>query len=507
MPMLENRKFRFLIFFCALCLLIAAVGGFLLFERQLCMGIPVVSQDSLGAYDHDDSISLAHLRFNGEPIAADISTNTIYISQSPEELIHYSTLQGTLTSEHPKQHLVFVRSAALEDIPAAVGSGTPLSLTIKEGDRCRTVNVVVTTLPVLNINGKETHTNEEGRSVFSGTATLWAGFDPALDSYSTVSSDLQWHIRGNSTASERKTSWKLSYKAKNGENKNVELLGQGKDDDWILNSLTMDDTRIKEKLFMDLWNAIAAQTDYNYKMSSGEYVEVVINGEYLGLFLLQRRLDAKYLDLDEEDVLLKVTSYQAASAQEAYEFVTPPVNKSQIYAIMQDVFERKDASGFHLGNVIDVNLMLQLASARDNFSLKNMYIVLNKTDHGYHQFLVPWDTDQSFGVVWKTDIGFCYDYQQSLGEFTTRMETAALKKLHPEYQQSAIERWHFLRQSTLSESSMLYCIDSIYEQLIQSGALARDTAKWSNRYGGEDTVGSLKDFIHDRLLFLDDRYQ
>ena len=73
----------------------------------------------------------------------------------------------------------------------------------------------------------------------------------------------------------------------------------GADDDWILNSLTMDDTRIREKLFMDLWNLNVEKTDYNFKMSTGEFVEVVMNGKYYGLCLLQRRLDAKYLELEK----------------------------------------------------------------------------------------------------------------------------------------------------------------------------------------------------------------
>ena len=56
---------------------------------------------------------------------------------------------------------------------------------------------------------------------------------------------------------------------------------------------------------MDLWNTYLAQEEYNYKMSQGKYAEVVCNGQYCGLYLLQRRIDRKYLELDENQFLAK----------------------------------------------------------------------------------------------------------------------------------------------------------------------------------------------------------
>lgn len=504
--MLENRKIKLWVFLSAVFLFAAAVAALLCFEKQFCMDVPVISESRLSGYTGDESLDITHLRFNGKKVAADIAGNTLYISQAPDKVFHYSALQGKLDSAKPSQMLYFVNTPVLEDVASAVQSGTPLSLAVVDGGQCRRVNVVVTTLPVINIDGAESHKNEEGRAVFSGDATLWAGLDPATEAYSTTAGRLQWHVRGNATAAEPKKPWKLSFKNSSGENQNVSLLGLGEDDDWILNCLTMDDTRIKEKLFMDLWNTIAAQTDYNYKMSAGEYVELVINGEYLGLFLLQRRLDTKYLELAPEDVLLKVTRYQAATVEEAYEFVTPEVNTEQIYAIMQGVFDRTDSSAYNLHNVIDVNLMLQMANARDNYSLKNMYHVLRKTEQGFDHFLVPWDTDQSFGTVWKTDTGIAYDSQQALGEFDVRMETSALQKIYPQYQQEAAARWKQLRGTTLSENEILTRVDALYTSLSASGAMARDVSQWSNRFGGDDSVGALKDFVRARLAVLDAYY-
>ncbi len=504
--MLGRKNRKAIAFLCALLALFFAIGTFLFLERQHCMDVPLILESKVYEYTKVSTLDISQLSFNGEKVAADMANNTIYISQASGKLSHYSSLQGELRSTNPAYTLFFVKNNVLNDIASAVESGTPLSLVIVEGNLCQYVNVVITTLPVLNIDGEVTHKDEEGRDVLSGSATLWSGFDPYTKAYSTISSDLQWHVRGNTTAGQPKNPWKLSFKNENGDNKDLNLLGLGEDDDWILNSLTMDDTRIKEKLFIDLWNTMASETDYNYKMSSGEYVEVVINGKYLGLFLLQRRLDAKYLELSDEDVLLKVTYYQATSAEEAYEFVTPKVNTEEIYAIMQRVLDEKEPSSYNLYNVIDTNLMLQMSNARDNFSLKNMYHVLKKTDYGYEHFLVPWDTDQSFGVVWKPNIEFCYDGQQSLEEFSNRMETPALQGTYPEYQQKAIERWNYLRQTILTEENIHAHIDELCGKLSTSGAIARDVSLWSNRYGGDDTVSALKEFVRARLAFVDEHY-
>ena len=504
--MLVRRNHKAIVFLCALLALVFAIGTFLFLERQYCMDVPLIDESKVYEYTKVSTLDISQLRFNGEKIAADMANNTIYISQASNKLSHYSLLQGELRSTNPAYTLFFVKNTVLNDISSAVESGTPLSLVIVEEDLCQYVNVVITTLPVLNMDGVVTHRNEEGRDVLSGSATLWSGFDPYTEAYSTISSDLQWHVRGSTAAVQPKNPWKLSFKNENGDNKDLNLLGLGEDDDWILNSLTMDDTRIKEKLFMDLWNTMVTETDYNYKMSSGEYVEVVINGKYLGLFLLQRRLDAKYLELSDEDVLLRVTYYQATSAEEAYEFVTPKVNTEEIYTIMQGVIGGKEPSSYNLYNVIDVNLMLQMCNARDNFSLKNMYHVLKKTNYGYEHFLLPWDTDQSFGVVWKADGAFCYDYQLSLGEFYDRMETPALRRTYPEYQQKAIERWNYLRQTILTEENILAHIDELYGKLSTSSAIARDISVWSNRYGGDDTVSALKAFVCARLAFVDEHY-
>ena len=278
----------------------------------------------------------------------------------------------------------------------------------------------------------------------------------------------------------------------------------GSDDDWILNSLVFDDTKVREKLFMDTWNEIANVSDYNYKMSTGEYVEVIINDEYMGLYLLQRRLDKKYLELSDEDVLLKVTNYQAENAKEAYELVTEVDDVEKIYLYMQKIFEGSDCSGIDVNNLADVNNMLYLTNAIDNTGLKNMYMVLVNENDKYKLFFVPWDTDLSLGLFWNW--GILYDYEHTMDYFNCRMETSAVETINPQYVKIAEDRWNYLKKEILSVEEIANKIDIYRDILESSGAIKRDKDRWGEQYNGKDNTENMKKYISDRFDMLEQYY-
>ena len=114
----------------------------------------------------------------------------------------------------------------------------------------------------------------------------------------------------------------------------MSLVGLGADDDWILNPMNLDDTKLKETLFMDLWNQRAEQVNWNENMSAGEYVEVVINQEYWGLFQLQRRIDGKFLSLGSQDILLKSgVKLNTDTVELAYEIVHTGLTDTETFTL------------------------------------------------------------------------------------------------------------------------------------------------------------------------------
>lgn len=477
-------------------------------RKNYCMGIGFISEEEAVIYDYWGKYDIENLTYNGQKVPFDKKSWTIYISQAPENTKNYYDLVGELKWNDPNSQMHFIKNEALENLEESVRNNVPLSLYVTNGKNCRIVSVVITTLSVVRMEGSVTHQNEDNRDVLTGNITLWTGKDPGTGKSNVQSSALEWHVRGHTTANKDKKPWKLSLKDENGENRHLDFLGMGADDDWILNSLTMDDTRMKEKLFMDYWNVLAAREAHMFKMSTGEYVEVVINDEYLGLFLLQRRVDAKYLELADDDVLLKAVNYGLTKAEDAYEFITDPVNEKQIYATMQKVLDQQDSSMYNLENMIDTNLMLQFASSIDNQGLKNIFHVLVNKGGTYEHYFVPWDTDQSLGVVWNHDTkDFDHDFENARTVRVLRKETNAMMKARPDYLKLEAERWTELRKSLLIEEDILAYIDAQYALLSNCGAFARDTKLWGDRYGGEDTVSTLKEFIGARLDYLDAYYK
>tara|TARA_B110001469_G_C9648945_1_gene330158 strand:- start:6504 stop:9107 length:2604 start_codon:yes stop_codon:yes gene_type:complete len=92
--------------------------------------------------------------------------------------------------------------------------------------------------------------------------------------------------RGSSSALLDKKQYSLTTYDEFGDKDNVELLDLPKENDWILNGLAYDASFIRDYMSYKLSNFTG-----NYA-SRGRYCEVVLNGEFQGLYILQEKLKA-----------------------------------------------------------------------------------------------------------------------------------------------------------------------------------------------------------------------
>lgn len=465
---------------------------------ETCLGIPILSEEEIVAFatyryqDHSED-----LKFQGEHIAVDKTESVIYISQTIGENTGVQDLVGSLTINLPGRKLYFAPDSRWNDLSGAARDGHGFRLLVS--DRKNTYmeyEVVFTTLPVLYAYGNYAYKNEELKSVMFGKMVLW---DPARldDSGGGIhTAHLQWNVRGQTSSTEPKKPWKLSLKNSEGKNKDEDLLGLGADDDWILNPMNMEDTNIREKLFMDLWNELAAVTDHNYPMSRGEYVEVLINGEYCGLYLLQRRIDEKYLALEEDTILVK--GNQALR----YELVSDVSDSVVSSGIFDAYFYDGNYENLNKESFVDTSLFLQLFSSADNASYKNMYYIFEKTQDGYSIHLTPWDTDLSMGAQWTAD-GFQYDLYSAVLGTVSRKEAETMYALYPTIQDDFRTRWFDLREDFITKERLYSMMEGYLEILDASGAVARDQKTWGLYYGGQDTIENLYLFVDYRLQAID----
>lgn len=489
--------------------LVLGIGSFALFvfliillvncRKHKCMNLPIISYEQLSRYEETTSLDISKITFEGERVAVDYSDNRIYISQLGENLKHYYTLQGKFVPMLEEYSLFILKTPELYDIPKSVSQGNPLQLIILNGENFQKVNLIISTLPILNLKFECETKDEDGRQLNQGKFTLWNN-SPETSAYETVNSFAEWRIRGNSTRSYAKQSWKLNLREMNGENKNLNLLGLGADDDWILNPMSMDDTKVKEKLSQEIWEDLVSYTDYNHKMSSGEYIEVVINGAYQGLYLLQRRVDGKYLGLNpDKDILLKGKNlWEAETVQDAYEVIRSPLNDRDTYEKLEFVLQNNHY--INLKNFVDLSLFLQFLSANDNYGYKNMFYILQKRGKDYELSWVPWDTDLSFGVTWG------YSYEESIHAIIERQELCIIRNYEKNVDKLLAQRWKELRKTVYSEENILIIFNRIMDGLSASGGIQRDSQCWGILHSGQDNYENLKKFINERLEFLDNYY-
>ena len=478
-----------------------------------CMGVPILPYEDieeLGYYHYRDYSG--HLQFQNEFAAVDVEHSVVYLSQKINEDTKMMDLEGLMTIDIHGCQLYFAPDENWTNLKRAVADNHKFRLFIADsGNTYMQYDVVFTTLPVMALYGelfyKEEIFSEEDDSIVEDTFEMMAGrmilWNPEGSEYGVHTSRLQWNERGGTSKYEPKKPWRLSLKDWKGNNNNEDLLRLGSDDDWILNPMNMEDSNIREKMFTDLWNELAEKTTYNYPMSRAEYVEVLINGEYFGLCLLQRRMDDKYLELEENEVLVKAKPKGTDLVLEYF-----PVSRESLFSKTQeDFFCDLDCNAVVKENFVDVSLFLQMFSAPDNCGYKNMYYVFSQEENTNTITMVPWDTDMTMGAIFNNETNlFAYNYSSSVERIHLRREYNAMMKIHPDLNDALRIRWKELRQDLFSEENLCNVLSDYQVMLENSGSPVRDQEKWGLFYNGEDTIEKLYQFVNDRLLFLDEYY-
>lgn len=474
-------------------------------ESKRCMGIPLITEETLYqmAFTPVEIGNIVSLESHLTPY--DENSKKIYLPCVVDENTKFHNLEGKLTSVLPEYDLFFLWESAFETMQESVMLGCNFTLfAIDSNGNFASYPVIFTTFPIVDMKGEVVRIDEREREVYDGGVTVW---DPSYQDTGRLNiqeSQLEWHVRGYSSMSFRKKSLKLNLKEKNGNNNDLALLNFEGDDDYILNPMWFDDVKIREKLAIDLWNEMAAEKKSKLKMSGGEYCEILINGEYQGLRLMQNKIEKKYLFLDSDDILFKGNNVNLGTKkppEEVYEVISSEQTKEVTYQTMYDFFYETDFSNVDLESWVDLQLFLFLGNLRDNKDYKNIYYVIQRDKEQERLSFIPWDTDMSFGIYWEDGFRLM---PESVELLCYRKEYDTLLTQYPELKKMMANRWKELRSGVFSEENILGKIDSYDRELTLSGALHRDynVLGW-NSWGGEDTLEDLKIYIRKRLEILD----
>ena len=475
-------------------------------ENKMCMGVEVVSFDCYPNEKTEDDIDVGeYILFQGEKAAYDKRSNIIYIPNEIDKTTTIKDMKGILEIALKEYQLKFIYCPQFDNLYQAVKENHHFQLVATDGQSYKKFDIVFTTLPVVSLYQEEIIGKTGDRDIYSGTVTMWAPNDKSTGTLSTYSGNIDYHYRGNSSFYGYKKSFKLAFREDDGSNRNIEFLGMGKDDDWILNGMVFDAVKINEKLCMDLWNEYVKDASYNIKMSTAEYVEVLQDGKYRGVYLLQRRLDPKYLNLSDKDILFRKTNLSDDIVEQDYEIKYSPYSSEKTYEIIKNIFVEKDYSVIDRDNLADVNVFMEFGGMYDNM-VKNMYYVLKDVGNGYVMYFLPWDTDMVFGVVGAPS-GFKYDKTNALMGTAYRPETVLYYNTDSDIYNTMADKWKTMRGTVFTDENIHNKINEYVTLLNDSGVYIREQEKWEmNLYNGLQTIESVSDYIDKKLEMMDYKY-
>lgn len=474
------------------------------------------------------------LCFEGEELACDREQMIFYL---PVDMDLEEWEAGTFSNVDDSIEILPMKDYTLLDKQETVAQGLhiPFLAWNREGGTCRKVYVVFTGLPVVKM---ETAADLDIDTVFAGAVSF---YEACGQEDWVLTSVFEAHERGQTTRAYPKKGYRVNLvdvTSTGISRKNKQsVLGMRKSDSWIFYAIYSDGTKVRDKFNTELWAGIGAEdTPYNaYFGTKMKYVELVVNGEYRGLYGIFEPVDKTQLAITDEEYLYKRT-YGRALSQELFDSAGPDdyltvlgmeikgkkgngtsldwKQLRQFIAITEEKDEEfaQDAQQLlDLDNVADIWIYLQFLYGEDNI-YKNMFFAFKKdTDgyQGYKLYLVPWDTDLTWGNVYvdsKEEL-----YVKWAPENADRyLEWPLLDRLIEldvgGIRERIKDRWTELRSGILSEESMNEIFIECTHQVQDSGAFTRDATRWPDSRHDADYDG-MKQFMKERTEFLDKMIQ
>jgi hypothetical protein len=344
-------------------------------------------------------------------------------------------------------------------------------------------------------------------------------------------------IRGSSTQVAPKKQYGFSTKqADNVTNNNVSLLGMPDENDWILNSMVFDPARIRDYLC------------YNFARQIGEYAsrtaycEVIINGDYKGLYLLQEKIksDDNRVDIvkiDKNDnavpdvtggyitkadkttgndpVAWKMINLNGSTVDYIHELPKPEdVTEAQNsyirtqftdLAYASSIFNTSYISGFpsiiDVPSFLDYIIISEISSNADSYQYSTYF---HKDRNGKLRAGPIWDNDLTFGndlFFWGYDRSKTNVWQFSDGGNEGSQFWRDLFNV-PEFRCYLSKRWNELIQSgqPLNPSMIGTFIDQTVAYI--SEGVDRDNALWGNTGSLEQRIAAIKSFLDLRIPWI-----
>ena len=411
-------------------------------------------------------------------------------------------------------------------------------------------------LPIVIIDtfGEEI-VNDPRITAHMGIINNETGINQIDDPFNGYDGLISIEIRGSSSQSFPKKQYALETQDSEGENLNVPVLGMPEENDWILHAPYSDKSLLRNYLSYEL------ARDMGRYASRTRFCELVINGDYKGLYIFMEkvkrdnnRVDISQLGPDEitgDDLtggyIVKIDKWDGETNDGwysesplggfdgvwyQYHYPKPDdIVEEQRDYIMDYItdFETLMASesyddpgaGYYeqvnLESFIDVSLMSEISKNVDAYRL-SAYMYKDKDSEDGRLTMGPiWDYNLAFGNAdyydgwnpegWQMDVELGNDgFKIPFWWYRIWDDTTYVTAFN--------QRWHVLRQSIFSEDNIINLIDSATTLIDDAQARnfqrwpVLDEYVWPNAYVGgsyANEIEYLKNWIHVRLEWMDEQ--
>ena len=459
------------------------------------------------------------LEANGMPLAYDAQTNTFYCTLGMDNGDEWPQIQLNAPGAKGVK-LTFVDDYTFDWCSDVIREGYAYEAMAYTDEKFSYFSIVFTGLPQLCIDTRGQEIGLED-SAIDVTMTAWGE--------ETLRSTARTHLRGASTLTAQKKSYRVEFtRERNGTSKKMEVNvpGFGLANDVVLLACHHDDTMMRDKINWDMWNELAADDEPFGGRKTG-YVEVFMDNEYYGLFLMLEPVDIEEeLMLAGEKHLETDSVYRTAvlnfsrdreyyrhphRGNAGYELYYAPAgaqsDEEKFAGLMPYVeltkIEDDDEFAERALEIIDVDsmlrhvLLMQGAAIADNF-FNNMYIWAQPDRNGGITYrFSPWDLDMSWGFE-SDEIGEEFDRWLffPVSDRMLNLDAGGIR-------QKAYDMWQEMRGSIFSMEALEARIEKYTVLLGESGALMRDANRWGREMTYPDGY-ELITFANMRWPLIDD---
>jgi spore coat protein H len=307
--------------------------------------------------------------------------------------------------------------------------------------------------------------------------------------------------------------------------KPVALIGLRESPHWVLNAAFVDRSLMRHKLSYDLFRSLSGAQEKRFSAGS-RFVELFLNGQYHGAYLLMERVDGELLELQTYNsnktshaCIYKAVDHAANFSRRGhagYEQREPPPTTGEYWKPLEEfnsfVSSAPDpqffddqtgiSSRLDIDSAIDFHLLVLFTSNMDGITKNFIFArdAITAAAPNPRFFFAPWDYDATFGRNW--DATRVAPTAWLSNHLFDRLLTAKA------FRQRFVARWKQLREGQFSVTAVQRMIDDNAKSLGE--AVHRNAQRWRAQAGSypdqltfEQDVKEMKAWIAERSQWLD----